>query len=122
MRIAMIHTPFCRRAGGERQILKLAIELQEIGHDVNIFTNAINLSSYPEFFEHVAINLIPHPLSGKLPPGLTPQIATTKVNQRILEQAKKPPLLREWMRSIVGRQYYTSEVPSMPNLGRKRAR
>jgi len=50
MRIAMIHTPFRARSGGERQILRLAIELQSMGHEVEIFTNGINESTYPEFF------------------------------------------------------------------------
>ena len=45
----MIHTPFWARAGGERQILRLAIELQKIGHEVEIFTSALNKESYPEF-------------------------------------------------------------------------
>ena len=59
MRIAMIRTPFWGRYGGERQILRLAIELQKIGHEVEIFTNAINKESYPEFFRRVKVNVIP---------------------------------------------------------------
>lgn len=119
MRIAMIHTPFWGRYGGERQILRLAIELQKIGHEVEIFTNAINKESYPEFFRRVKVNVIPHPLTGKLPAGLTPQIATPIIRQVPPEEAKRPPSLREWMRKIVGRQFYTSEVPSMLSLARK---
>ena len=119
MRIAMIHTPFWGRYGGERQILRLAIELQKIGHEVEIFTNAINKESYPEFFRRVKVNVIPHPLTGKLPAGLTPQIATPIIRQVPPEEAKKPLSLREWMRKIVGRQFYTSEVPSMLSLARK---
>lgn len=115
----MIHTPFWGRAGGERQILRLAIELQKFGHDVSIFTNAINMGSYPEFFKDVKINVIPHPLAEKLPSGLTPQIATPRINQQPLEPKRKIPGWREWMRRIVGRQFYTSEVPSMLNLARK---
>jgi len=30
MRIAMIHSPLTERGGGERQILRLAIELQKL--------------------------------------------------------------------------------------------
>ena len=119
MRIAMIHTPFWGRAGGERQILRLAIELQKIGHEVEIFTNAINKESYPEFFRSVKVNVIPHPLTGKLPAGLTPQIATPIIRQVPPKEAKRPLSLREWMRKIVGRQFYTSEVPSMLTLARK---
>jgi glycosyltransferase involved in cell wall biosynthesis len=119
MRVAMIHTPFWGRAGGERQILRLAIELQKLGHEAEIFTSAINTTSYPEFFNKVKINLIPHPLAGKLPSSLTPQAATPKIQQKPLEPVKQASGLREWARGIVGRQFYTSEVPYMLNLGRR---
>jgi glycosyltransferase involved in cell wall biosynthesis len=119
MRIAMIHTPFWRRAGGERQILRLAIEMERMGHEVEIFTNAINEDSYPEFFDKLKVNVIPHPLAGKLPRGLTPQIATPKIRQTQGDENETGPSLRKWMRGIVGRQFYTSEVPSMIELGRK---
>ena len=42
MKIAMIHTPLVGRGGGQRQILKLAFELQRFGHEVEIFTSAVN--------------------------------------------------------------------------------
>jgi len=67
MRIAMIHTPFRARFGGERQILRLAIELQSMGQEVEIFTNGINEGTYPEFFDKVKINVIPYPIAGILP-------------------------------------------------------
>jgi len=119
MKIAMIHTPFWARAGGERQILRLAIELETMGHEVEIFTNGINEDSYPEFFEKVKVNVIPHPLAGKLPHGVTPQIAVPKISEAPQEAEEKVPGLRKWMRNMVGRQFYTSEVPSMIELGRK---
>ena len=119
MRIAMIHTPFWRRAGGERQILRLAIELQKIGHDVEIFTNAVNEESYPEFYRKVKINVIPHPLAGKLPQALTPQVAAPKIRETTHGDEAKVPGLRKWMSTIIGRQFYTSEVPAMLELGRK---
>ena len=115
----MIHTPFWGRAGGERQILRLAIELQKLGHEAEIFTSAINTTSYPEFFAKVKINVIPHPLAGKLPSSLAPQAATPKIQQKPLEAIKQASGMREWMRRIVGRQFYTSEVPYMLNLGSK---
>jgi glycosyltransferase involved in cell wall biosynthesis len=119
MKIAMIHTPFWARAGGERQVLRLAIELERIGHEVEVFTNGINEDSYPEFFEKVKMNVIPHPLAGKLPHGVTPQIATPKISEVSQENEGQMPSLRKWMRNMVGRQFYTSEVPSMIELGRK---
>jgi glycosyltransferase involved in cell wall biosynthesis len=120
MRIAMIHTPFWRRAGGERQILRLAIELQHLDHEVEIFTNAINKESYPEFFEKVKVNVIGHPLTEKVPKGLTPQVAVKEIHETIDEkEPSKRHNLRSWMREAVGRQFYTSELPAMFELGRK---
>jgi glycosyltransferase involved in cell wall biosynthesis len=115
----MIHTPLRGRGGAQRQILRLAIELQKVGNDVEIFTNAMDKESYPEFFRSVKVNVIPHPLTGKLPASLTPQIATPTVRQTPPKEAKKSRSLREWMRKMVGDQFYTSEVPSMLSLARK---
>jgi glycosyltransferase involved in cell wall biosynthesis len=86
---------------------------------VEIFTNAMDKESYPEFFRSVEVNVIPHPLTGKLPASLTPQIATPIIRQTPPKEAKRSPSLREWMRKIVGDQFYTSEVPSMLSLARK---
>ena len=119
MKIAMIHTPFWRRAGGERQILRLAIELEKVGHTVEIFTNAVNEESYPEFFKKVKVNVIRHPLTEKLPMGLTPQVAVKKIHETLDDKEPKTHSLRKWMREIVGRQFYTSELPAMIELGRK---
>jgi glycosyltransferase involved in cell wall biosynthesis len=119
MKIAMIHTPFWARAGGERQILRLAIELKKRGHEVEVFTNGINERSYPEFFDKVKVNVIPHPLAGKLPRGVTPQIAAPEIRDLAQNAVERVPSLRKWLRNIVGRQFYTSEVPSMIELGRK---
>jgi glycosyltransferase involved in cell wall biosynthesis len=115
----MIHTPFWGRAGGERQILRLAIELQKIGHDVEIFTGAVNEESYPEFFGKVKVNVIPYPFAGMLPAKLTPRIATPMASQTLPRVTKDQSRLRTWMRKIVGRQFYTSEVPAMLNLAKR---
>lgn len=62
MKIAMVHTPLAGRAGGERQILRLAIELQKQGNSVEIFTNAVNEERcYPDLLKKVTINVVPHP-------------------------------------------------------------
>jgi len=62
MRIAMVHTPLAGRGGGERQILRLAIELQKQGHRVEIFTNAVDEERcYPNLLKKVTINVVPHP-------------------------------------------------------------
>jgi glycosyltransferase involved in cell wall biosynthesis len=59
MRIAMIHTPFLARSGGERQILKLAIELEKRGHHVEIFSNQADKTTYPELFAKATVNIVP---------------------------------------------------------------
>ena len=122
MRIAMIHTPFRTRAGGERQILNLAIQLQKIGHEVEIFTNGVNEKSYPEFFDKVKINVIPHPLTGKLPIAPITPLDKAKVKSPILEELgtfKKATILAKRMRDRALRQYYISELPPMLEIGRK---
>ena len=59
----MVHTPLIGRGGGERQILRLAIELQKLGHEVEIFVNAIDKKAcYPSMLGRVKTNVIPHPL------------------------------------------------------------
>ena len=73
MKIAMIHTPLVGRGGGQRQILKLAVELQRFGHEVEIFTSAVNKEKcYPDMIEKLTINVIPHPLRNKMPKLFVP--------------------------------------------------
>jgi glycosyltransferase involved in cell wall biosynthesis len=63
MKIAMIQSPLTSPTGGERQILKLAIELEKMGHEIEIFTNAVNYEMcFPELLKKVTINVIPQPL------------------------------------------------------------
>lgn len=119
MKIAMIHTPLLGRGGGERQILKLAIELQKTGHEVEIFTSAVNEEKcYPEMLRKVTINVIPHPLGRKMPMWLTPFEAHHKTH---CNKAEETSLLRGFMRRNMGHQFYTIpyELPSMLNIGRK---
>jgi glycosyltransferase involved in cell wall biosynthesis len=118
MRIAMIHTPLLGRGGGERQILRLTIELQRLGHEVEIFTSAVNEEKcYPDMLRKVTINVIAHPLERKMPKFLTPVEIGQKGSGREAEEASS---LRMWTRRNFGRQFYTIpyDVPSMLNLGR----
>lgn len=119
MRIAMIHTPFPSRGGGERQILRLAIELQKKGHDVEIFTNALNPDSFPEFFNQVKIHVVPHPLQGRLPQVWTPQIMPK--SPLIQQESTRTSYIARWMnrmRERVLRQQYFLSLPAMIQLGR----
>lgn len=118
MRIAMIHTPFWGRAGGERQILRLAIELQRIGHEVEIFTNGKNEETFPELFEKVTVRVVPHPLERKMPKWLVPVGTYRKTPAAETETTSR---FRKWMRRHMGRQFYTLpyQFPCMLNLSRK---
>jgi len=59
----MLHTSLTAHGGGERQILKLAIELQKRGHEVKIFACAVDKEKcYPQLLNKVEVNVIPHPL------------------------------------------------------------
>jgi len=109
MRIAMIHTPLTGRGGGERQILRLAIELQKANHEVEVFTSfADEEKCYPDMLKKVSVNVVLHPL----PSFRFPRSSGSR-------EAGETSCLRMWSRKIVGRQFYTSEFLSMINLGRK---
>jgi len=117
----MIHTPLTGRGGGERQILGLAIELQKIGNEVEIFTSVVNEERcYPDMLKKLTVNVILHPLAGKVSPRLAPRLASTSAPRKsVEEEVKKTSPLRIWMRKILEGQFYTFDLPSMLNLGRK---
>jgi glycosyltransferase involved in cell wall biosynthesis len=119
MKIAMIHTPFWSRAGGERQVLKLAIELEKLGHEVTVFTSGIDKESYPTFFRLVKLEVIPHPLAGKLPSRFLPASAKPILNKQLIEEHDESLRVRKLMHGLKLRQFYTSELPSMLEIGRK---
>ncbi len=58
MKIAMIHTPFSTRTGGERQILTLSLELQHLGHYVEIFTSYADPNTYPDLFSKLNVKVV----------------------------------------------------------------
>jgi glycosyltransferase involved in cell wall biosynthesis len=56
----MIHTSLVASTGGEKLILRLAIELQKMGHEAEIFTNAVDYKEcFPQLLRKVTINVIP---------------------------------------------------------------
>jgi len=120
MRIALIHTPFYFRQGGERQILRLAIELQKMGHVTEIFTPGVDWTTYPEYFDKVKINEIPYPLTGKLPKALIPPLTPRKNQDNIPKETRKNIIaIINRSRERLLRQYYISLLPQMFELGRK---
>jgi glycosyltransferase involved in cell wall biosynthesis len=119
MKIAMIQTPLVGRGGGQRQILRLATELQKLGHHVEIFTNAVDPEEcYPDLLKNLKVNVIPHPLGRKMPRWLTPIETYRKTAGSDNEETSA---LRNWMRKNMGRQFYTIpyELLAMLNIGRK---
>ncbi|MGZ4850005.1 MAG: glycosyltransferase family 4 protein [Candidatus Bathyarchaeia archaeon] len=119
MKVALIHTPLVGRGGGQRQILNLAFELQRIGHEVEIFTSAVNKEKcYPELIEKLTINVISHPLGNEMPKWFIPSEIQQKANYA---EPAESSSLRSWMRKAMGRQFYTIpyDFPSMLNIGRK---
>jgi glycosyltransferase involved in cell wall biosynthesis len=120
MKIAMIHSPILGRGGGERQILRLATELQTMGNEVEIFVSALDAeNSYPDMLKNLKVTVIPHPLGKKMPKWLTPLNSAQSLKADRGEI--KEPALRDWMRKNMGRQFYTIpyDVPTMLNIGRK---
>ncbi len=116
----MIHSPILGRGGGERQILRLAIELQKMGNTVEIFTSALNVeNSYPNMIKDLTINVIPHPLGKKMPKWLAPEAATKSSSSGL--GVTENSALKTWMRNNMGRQFYTIpyDLPSMINIGKK---
>ncbi len=121
MKIAMISTPIMGRGGGERQLLRLATELQRMGNEVEIFVSDLNAeNSYPDMLKNLTVNVIPHPLGKKLPNWLKPQTTPEKTAKGQAHASGKSAL-QEWMRRNMGKQFYTIpyELPSMINIGRK---
>jgi glycosyltransferase involved in cell wall biosynthesis len=116
MRIAMIHPSLWGRGGAERQLLRLAVELQNLGHHVEIFTDVVNEQCYPELISKLIVNTVPHPL-WRLHRSLGWQATSSMIRR---ETAEKKPVSRvnRLMRKLLLRQYYMNELPTMLNLGR----
>ena len=99
MRIALLHPSLTWRGGAERQLLNLATELQKTGHDVEIFTCAVNERCYPELQKNLKINVIQAP------------------NAKTQTEASQK---RTTANRLAGRfRTYTSDLPAMYYLGKK---
>ncbi|MDD3791836.1 MAG: glycosyltransferase family 4 protein [Candidatus Bathyarchaeota archaeon] len=99
MRIAMLHPSLTWRGGAERQVLVFATELQRMGHDVEIFTCALNEKCYPEYVKQLKINVVHNPI--------------IRNNQNTIRK-------RTVIRRLKGRvQGYIEEFPLMLYLGKK---
>jgi len=109
MKIAMVHTSLWGRGGAERQILTLAVELQKLGNEVEIFTPQVNEKTcYPELLKQVIVNtlsrnrLVPFELKSR---GYFDEMAESRKVQNQIQR-------------VVFHQFYTSGLPAMLRLGR----
>jgi len=99
LRIAMLHPSLTIRGGAERQLLILATILSKMGHEVELFTCAVNEDCYPELAKNLTVNVIKTPYSRTV----------QKVNQK-----------RTLSSRLAGRfRGYTTDLPSMFLLGKK---
>jgi glycosyltransferase involved in cell wall biosynthesis len=96
----MLHPSLTWRGGAERQLLNLAIELQKLEHEVEIFTCAANEECYPEYFKALKVNVVK-----------TPNAQGTQA-----DADKKRTIVTR----LAGRfRTYTFDLPAMYYLGRK---
>jgi len=116
MKIAMVHPSLWGRGGAERQLLRLAIELQKIGHEVEIFTDAVSEKCYPNLLRNLTVNVIPHPF-WRFHRGLVQHATSSMIREEPLEK-KDVSHLQKLMKKLIWQQYYANELPLMLNLGR----
>jgi len=116
MRIAMIHPSLWGRGGAERQLLRLAVELQRMGHEVEIFTDDVSDQCYPELRKDLTVNVIPHPL-WRLHRSLGWQAMSSMISREPTGN-KQVSRLDKVMKKMLLRQYYAKELPLMLNLGK----
>jgi glycosyltransferase involved in cell wall biosynthesis len=112
MKIAMVHTALGGRGGAERQLLNLAIGLQKLGNEVEIFTTGVNENTcYPELLKQVTINImrrnrfVPFKYDNDLPVSS-------------FDKVGKITNVRNKLQRILVHQFYTSGLPAMLSLGR----
>ncbi len=112
MKIALVHTALWGRGGAERQLLNLAIELQKLGNEVEIFTTGVNEKiCYPELLKQVTINVmlrnrfVPFKYDNDLPVSSFGKVG-------------KITNVRNQLQRILVHQFYTFGLPAMLNLGR----
>lgn len=109
MKIALVHTSLWGRGGAERQLLNLAIELQRLGNEVEIFAPQVNEKTcYPELLKQVTVNVLPH---NRFVPFENDQNA-------YFDDAAGSRNIQNQVQRIAVHQFYTSGLPAMINLGK----
>jgi glycosyltransferase involved in cell wall biosynthesis len=111
MKIALIHTPLWGRGGAERQVLMLAIELQKLGNEVELFTPFINREAcYPELMRQITIRETPQNRFIPFRQNNISNSSTRKIGE--ITNSRNP------LRRIAVNQFYTLGLPSMLRLGK----
>jgi glycosyltransferase involved in cell wall biosynthesis len=111
MKVALIHTPLWGRGGAERQVLMLAIELQKLGNEVELFTPMVNKEGcYPELMQQVTIR---ETLQNRFIPLRRKNISTSSTSKIGEISENRNPLRR-----IAVNQFYSLGLPSMLRLGK----
>jgi glycosyltransferase involved in cell wall biosynthesis len=111
MKIALIHTPLWGRGGAERQVLMLAIELQKLGNEVELFTPVVNREDcYPELMRQVIVRETPQ---NRFIPFKQNNVSTSSTNKIGEISNNRNPLRR-----IAVNQFYALGLPSMLRLGK----
>ncbi len=109
MKIALVHTSLWGRGGAERQLLNLAIELQKLGNEVEIFAPQVNEKTcYPELLKQVTVNVLP---SNRFVPFKND-------SNTYFDEATGGRNIRSQIQRIAVHQFYTSGLPAMINLGK----
>ncbi len=109
MKIALVHTSLWGRGGAERQLLNLAIELQKLGNEVEIFAPQVNEKTcYPELLKIVKVNVLP---SNRFVPFKND-------SNTYFDEAAGGRNIRSQVKRIAVHQFYTSGLPAMISLGR----
>jgi glycosyltransferase involved in cell wall biosynthesis len=109
MKIAMVHTSLWGRGGAERQLLSLAIELQKLGNEVEIFTPQVNEKTcYPELLKQVKVNVLSY----------NRFVPFKNDSNTYFDEALVGRSFRNQVQRIAVHQFYTSGLPAMVNLGR----
>ena len=111
MKIALIHTPLWGRGGAERQVLMLAIELQKLGNEVELFTPMVNREAcYPELMRQVTVTETPQNRFIPFRQNNVSASSTSKIGEISVN--------RNPLRRIAVNQFYSLGLPSMLRLGK----
>jgi glycosyltransferase involved in cell wall biosynthesis len=112
MKIALVHTPLWGRGGAERQVLTLAIELQKLGNEVELFTPAVNEETcYPELLKQITVHTLPQNRFIQFKPRIGASVSSVSSAGEIVHGKNR-------LQTIAVHQFYTVGLPSMLNLGK----